>query len=74
MIVKYKCNSCGREKTDIYRGRKAPKAIKCEFCKGVMIKQLPKIRTVYKNEGFTKHIEKRRPKLEKYVNDPSDSP
>lgn len=56
MIVRYKCNSCGKEQTVLNRDKKAPNAIRCIYCTGVMIKQIPKIRTVYKNEGFTKHI------------------
>lgn len=61
MIVRYKCNSCGEEQSILCRGKKVPKAIRCTFCNGVMVKQLPKIKTVYKNGGFTKYIEKDSP-------------
>ena len=56
MIVKYRCNSCGKEQSTLYRDKKSPQAIRCKFCGGAMLKQLPKIRTIYRNEGFTKHI------------------
>lgn len=58
MIAKYKCRICGIEKSVLVRASIAASFETCDVCGGIMERKIPKVSTIYTNDGFTKHIAK----------------
>ena len=58
MLVRYDCPNCGKNQLHLIRGQEAPAEMRCPECGALAMRMVPRVKSQYKSEGFTKRVER----------------